>query len=79
MYTAMVVKALAYEGKGELRRAESWLQTYLDLTANLSQAARGGQPGGSPQGEAGHGLPGQAGGDRQDKLRFASPAFCWGA
>jgi len=38
MYTAMVVKALAYEGKGELRRAESWLQTYLDLTANLSQA-----------------------------------------
>ncbi len=38
LYTAMVVKALAYEGKGELRRAESWLQTYLDLTANLSRA-----------------------------------------
>jgi MYXO-CTERM domain-containing protein len=38
LYTAMVIKALAYEGKGELRRAESWLQTYLDLTANLSQA-----------------------------------------
>ncbi len=38
LYTAMVIKALAYEGKGELRRAESWLQTYLDLTANLNQA-----------------------------------------
>ena len=38
LYTAMVVKALAYEGKGELRRAESWLQTYLDLTANLSRS-----------------------------------------
>jgi hypothetical protein len=38
LYTAMVVKALAYEGKGDDRRAESWLQTYLELTENLSQA-----------------------------------------
>ena len=38
LYTAMVVKALAYEGMGELRKAESWLQTYLELTRSLSQA-----------------------------------------
>ena len=38
LYTAMVVKALAYEGMGELRKAESWLQTYLELTESLSQA-----------------------------------------
>ncbi|MCO4771674.1 MAG: hypothetical protein KDA24_16700, partial [Deltaproteobacteria bacterium] len=38
LYTAMVVKALAYEGMGEFRKAESWLQTYLELTRALSQA-----------------------------------------
>jgi hypothetical protein len=38
LYTAMVVKAIAYEGKGELRKAESWLQTYLELTRSLNQA-----------------------------------------
>lgn len=31
LYEAMVVKALAYEGLEDLRRAESWLQTYLEL------------------------------------------------
>jgi|GEM_PF-849953 len=38
LYTAMVVKALAYEGQGQFRKAESWLQTYLELTRSLSQA-----------------------------------------
>ncbi len=38
LYTAMVIKALAYEGMGEMRKAESWLQTYLELTKSLSQA-----------------------------------------
>ncbi len=31
LYEAMVVKALAYEGLEDYRRAESWLQTYLEL------------------------------------------------
>jgi MYXO-CTERM domain-containing protein len=31
LYTAMVVKAIAYEGMGQFEDAESWLLTYLDL------------------------------------------------
>jgi hypothetical protein len=39
LYMAMV-KALACEGLGEYREAESWLETYLVVTANLSQAPK---------------------------------------
>jgi Tfp pilus assembly protein PilF len=40
LYMAMVVKALACEGLGEYREAESRLETYLVVTANLSQAPK---------------------------------------
>ncbi|MEE2827587.1 MAG: putative metal-binding motif-containing protein [Myxococcota bacterium] len=40
LYTAMLVKALAFEGKGELKRSQSWFMTYLDITQSRPRHAK---------------------------------------